>query len=77
MVGHPTVGTTDPNILDEDDLANLMKGNNNLQGADQGRVHNQRLTMPGSQDLRNQPEDFADAPEPGAAGSSDREAQRS
>jgi hypothetical protein len=56
VVGHQNVGTADRSILDEDDLANHMKGNNQLQGNDQGRVRNQRLTMPGSQDLRNRPE---------------------
>jgi hypothetical protein len=76
VVGHQTVGTTDPNVLDEDDLANHMKGNNKLQGNDQSRVRNQRLTMPGSQDLRNQPDDAAGVAETGAAPSGDREAER-
>lgn len=75
VVGHQTVGTVDPNILDEDDLANHLKGNNRLQGNDQSRVHNQRLTMPGSQDLRNQPDDGFGA-EPGAASAGDRAAER-
>jgi hypothetical protein len=77
VVGHPNLGTTDPNLIDEDDLANHMKGNNSLQGNDQGRVRNQRLTMPGAQDLRNQPESDGAAREVGAAGGSDREAKRS
>ncbi len=74
VVGHQTVGTTDPAILDEDDIANHMKGNNKLQGNDQGRVHNERLTMPGSQDLRNQPE--AGIVETGAAPSGERDTKR-
>ena len=44
-----------PKVLDEHDLANEMKGNNKLQGQDQSRVRNQRLTQPGSLDERDQP----------------------
>lgn len=67
VVGHPNLGVVDPNILDEDDLAPHIKGNNRLQGNDQSRVHNQRVTMPGSQDLRNQP----DADRPDGSGTDD------
>lgn len=49
-VGHQSTGTTDPDILDEHDLANEMHGKNRLQGNDQSRVPNQRLTVPGSLD---------------------------
>ncbi len=40
------VGATSPEALDEDDFANEIKGRNSLQGEDQGRVHNQRTTVP-------------------------------
>lgn len=49
-VGHEHVGTTDPKLLDEHDLASEIKGNNQLQGNDQTQVRNQRLTQPGSLD---------------------------
>lgn len=61
-VGHQRVGTTDPSLLDEHDLANEMKGGNRLQGDDQARVRSQRLTQPGSLDENNQP------PPPDSAG---------
>lgn len=60
-VGHQHVGTTDPNIPDEHDLANRIKGDNSLQGKDQDRVRNQRETQPGSLDANNQPPPPADA----------------
>ncbi len=56
VVGHPHTGPVGPEVLDEDDLANEIKGRNALHGQDQGRNHNQRLTNPGAQDLRNQPD---------------------
>ena len=56
-VGHQNVGTTDPAIPDEHDLANEVHGSNRLQGNDQSRVTNQRLTQPGSLDADNQPPD--------------------
>ncbi len=49
------VGTTNPAILDEHDLANEIHGTNRLQGEDQSRFPNQRLTQPGSLDADNQP----------------------
>lgn len=59
--GHQTVGTADPSTLDEHDLANEIHGANRLQGGDQERVRNQRLTQVGSLDRDNQP---TDAPVP-------------
>ena len=56
VVGHPHVGTTDPDILDEDDLAGAIKARNNDQGDSGSRVRNQRTVLPGSQDERNQPD---------------------
>ena len=56
-VGHQGVGTTDPTILDEHDLANEIHGSNRLQGNDQSRTPNQRLTQPGSLDAGNEPSD--------------------
>lgn len=55
-IGHPHVGTTDPGIPDEDDLASAIKARNSDQGDEGSRVRNQRTVLPGSQDLRNQPE---------------------
>lgn len=56
-IGHPHVGTTDPTILDEDDLAGTIKARNNEQGGDGApRVRNQRTVLPGSQEPRNQPD---------------------
>ena len=55
-IGHPTVGTTDPPILDEDDLAGSIKARNNEQGDSGSRVRHQRTVLPGSQDERNQPD---------------------
>lgn len=57
VVGHQHIGDTDPNLLDEHDLANQIKGDNKLQGSDQKRVRNQRHTQPGSLDTRSSPED--------------------
>ena len=59
--GHQTAGSAEPSTLDEHDLANEIHGNNRLQGGDQGRTRNQRLTQPGSLDRGNQP---TDAPAP-------------
>lgn len=56
VIGHPNVGTADPTILDEDDLAPLIHARNNDQGDGGSRVRNQRTVLPGSQDERNQPE---------------------
>ena len=55
-IGHASVGTTDPTILDEDDLAGVIKARNNDQGDSGSRVRHQRTVLPGSQDLRNQPD---------------------
>lgn len=57
VVGHQNAGTADPNTLDEGDLAQDIMGSNKLQGADQSRFRNERQAVPGSQDLRNQPEE--------------------
>ena len=59
-VGHQHVGATDPNLLDEQDLANQIKGNNALQGSDQKRVRNQRHTQPGSLDTEAPPDSPGD-----------------
>lgn len=70
-IGHPHVGTTDPAILDEDDLAGSIKARNNEQGDNGSRVRNQRTVLPGSQDARNQPEaveaELGDGQEPSAS----------
>lgn len=68
-VGHQTAGSVDPSTLDEHDLANEIHGANRLQGGDQERVRNQRLTQPGSLDRDNQPTNApapyrGDEPEP-------------
>ena len=55
-IGHPSVGTVDPSIPDEDDLAGAIKVRNNDQGDDGSRVRNQRTVLPGSLDEPNQPE---------------------
>jgi hypothetical protein len=55
--GHPHVGTTDPNIPDEDDLTDEIHGKNKLQGQDQSRVRNERLTMPGTLEQSNRERD--------------------
>ena len=60
-VGHQTAGRADPSNLDEHDLANEIHGTNRLQGGDQERTRNQRLTQPGALDRDNQP---TDAPAP-------------
>ena len=39
------VGDTSPDAFDQDDIANVIKGRNSLQGNDQGRVHNERQVM--------------------------------
>lgn len=57
VIGHPHVGTTDPAIPDEDDLAPAIHARNNDQGDGGSRVRNQRTVLPGSQDLRNQPDE--------------------
>lgn len=56
VVGHAGVGTTDPAILDEDDLAGAIKERNSHQGDGGSRVRNQRTVLPGSQDARSQPD---------------------
>lgn len=40
------VGETSPEAFDQDDIAGEMKGKNSLHGNDQGRGHNQRVTVP-------------------------------
>ena len=40
------VGDTPSDSLDRDDFAGEMQGRNKLHGNDQGRVHNQRRTVP-------------------------------
>lgn len=59
-VGHQHVGTTDPNLPDEHDLAQTIKGTNRLQGKDQAQVRNQRETAPGSLDAEESPPDGDD-----------------
>lgn len=54
--GHQTTGQADPNALDEDDLSSEMASHNRLHGHDPDRVRNERHSLPGSQDLRNQPD---------------------
>ena len=39
------VGDTSPDAFDQDDIANVIKGRNSLQGNDQGKIHNERLVM--------------------------------
>jgi len=56
VVGHPFTGPVGTDALDEDDLASEIKGRNSLQGNDQRKTHDQRLTNPGAQDLRNKPD---------------------
>lgn len=56
VVGHAGVGTTDPTIPDEDDLAGAIKERNSDQGDGGSRVRNQRTVLPGSQDARSQPD---------------------
>jgi hypothetical protein len=47
--GHQHVGPDDPDqSFAEDDLAGEIKGRNSLQGADQGRVHNERHAAAGA-----------------------------
>ncbi|MEA2856143.1 MAG: hypothetical protein QOH98_464 [Methylobacteriaceae bacterium] len=57
VAGHPHVGTTDPNIPDEDDLTDEIHGKNKLQGQDQSRVRNERLTMPGTLEQADREQD--------------------
>lgn len=40
--GARPAGTTNPDILTEDDIAPEMMGDNALQGEDQGKIQNQR-----------------------------------
>lgn len=40
------VGETSPDAFDQDDFANEIKGRNSLQGNDQSRSRNERLTVP-------------------------------
>lgn len=54
-VGRRSVEDTPASTLDEHDLADEIHGSNRLQGQDQSRVHNQRLTQPGSLDAGNEP----------------------
>src|SRR5690349_11874892 len=47
--GHQFVGQENPDeAFDEDDIASEIKGRNSLQGNDQGRVHDERLTQAAS-----------------------------
>ena len=64
--GHQHVGTTDPSIPDEHDIAE-MRGSTRMQGADQARVRNQRLTQPASLDEDIQPRDDPFAPDDAAS----------
>ena len=66
-VGHQHVGTTDPSVPDEHDLAKEMRGSNRVPGADQARVRNQRLTQPASPDEDIKPPDDPFAPDKAAS----------
>lgn len=57
VAGHQSGGMTSTEILDEHDLADEMQGSNKIQGQDQERRHNERLTQPGSLDRNNKPSD--------------------
>lgn len=47
--GHQHVGANDPDeMLEQDDLADDIKGNNQLQGNDQRNVRNERHTQAGA-----------------------------
>ena len=39
------VGETSPDAFDQDDIASVIKGRNSLHGNDQGKVHNERISM--------------------------------
>jgi hypothetical protein len=36
---------TSPDAFDQDDIASVIKGRNSLHGNDQGKVHNERISM--------------------------------
>lgn len=72
--GHQTTGEADPNALDEDDLAGEMASHNRLHGHDPDRVRNERHSLPGSQDTRNQPDAVVERLESEAQEAVDREA---
>ena len=46
VAGHEGTGTTDPHVTKEDEIGSDIQGRNSLQGSDQGRVRNERQTMP-------------------------------
>ena len=54
--GHQTTGQADQALPDEDDLAGQVKGMSRHPGPEDGRSHNERTTVPGSQDPGNQPD---------------------
>lgn len=43
VIGHEHVGIVDDSLPELEDLGSQLQGNNQLQGADQGRVHNERV----------------------------------
>ena len=76
-VGHQHVGTTDPDIFDEHDLADEIGDRNSLQGENQARNRNQRLTQPGSLNENNQPPPVADPNAPEGSNADDPKRRRS
>ena len=69
--GHQTAGQPDPGLPDEDDLAGHVKGMNRHPGPEDGRSLNERTTLPGSQEPRNQPEAVAERLDAEAKGGAD------
>jgi hypothetical protein len=57
--GHQTAGDADAELPDEDDLVGQVKGMSRHPGPEDGRSHNERTTVPGSQEPRNQPDAVA------------------
>ncbi len=43
VIGHERVGIVDDDMPELEDLGSQLMGNNQMQGADQGRVHNERV----------------------------------
>jgi hypothetical protein len=46
-LGHQFVGETSPEAFDQDDIASDIKGRNSLQGNDQSKFHNERISVAG------------------------------
>ncbi|GGK28645.1 hypothetical protein [Salinarimonas ramus] len=65
-MGHDTVRGVEhvedvpENVTREDELASKRMGDNELQGDDQVRVHNQRQTQAGARTDRPETDDFVD-----------------